>query len=350
MNAFAQQGEIWFSTVKQARNATPSVVREALFLAGFTFVVTWLIGRPVISRLRHLGIGKKIRIEGPSTHLVKQGTPTMGGIMIVLGVFVVNAVFNSVGQGRLSILLPLGVVLATGILGAVDDLLNLAGGKRTGVTARFKFSWLALFGIAAALVLYWPNGPFRLDAINVPVLGRYSLGLWYVPVAFIVIVGTSNAVNLTDGLDTLAGGLLALAFAAYGIIAFLQGQAFLVTLCFTTVGGLLAFLWYNAHPAEVIMGDTGALSLGALLAVVALMTGQWLLLPVVGAVFVAVTLSVILQVLYFKVTHGKRLFKMAPLHNHFELIGWAETQIAMRFWLVGMVAAMLGVALALTIP
>ncbi len=168
------------------------------------------------------------------------------------------------------------------------------------------------------------------------------------PVAVLIIVGTSNAVNLTDGLDTLAGGLLALAFAAYGIIAFLQGQAYLVTLCFTTVGGLLAFLWYNAHPAQVFMGDTGALSLGALLAVVALMTGQWLLLPVVGLVFVAVASSVILQVGYFKLTHGKRLFRMAPLHNHFELMGWAETQIAMRFWVVGMVSALLGVGLALS--
>ncbi len=331
----------------QARNATAEVIREALFLAGLAFIVTWLVGRPTIDRLNKMGIGKKIRVEGPSSHMVKQGTPTMGGIMIVLGVFVVNAVFNSVGQGRLSILLPMLVVLSSGILGAVDDLLNISGGKRTGITARFKFSWLFLFATAAALTLWWPSGPFKLDSINVPILGRYAMGVWYVPVAILWIVGFSNAVNLTDGLDTLAGGLLALAFAAYGIIAFLQGQPFLVTLCFTTVGALLGFLWYNAHPAQVFMGDTGTLSLGALLAVVALMTGQWLLLPVVGAVFVAVALSVILQVSYFKLTGGKRLFKMAPLHHHFELIGWAETQIAMRFWLMGMVAAMLGVALAL---
>lgn len=344
MYALISTSGVLLSIPLQARQATPEAISYALFLAGVTFVVTLLIGRPVIQHLHRLGIGKKIRIEGPSTHMVKQGTPTMGGIMVVLGVFIVNAVFNL--YDRLSMLLPLGVVLSTGILGGVDDLLNLAGGKSSGITARFKFSWLLLFSITAALVLHF--GPFQLDRVYIPFVGQYSLGLWYLPIAVIAIVGTSNAVNLTDGLDTLAGGLLALAFAAYGIIAFLQGQPYLVTLSFTTVGGLLAFLWYNAHPAQVFMGDTGALSLGALLAVVALMTGQWLLLPVVGIVFVAVAMSVILQVAYFKLTGGKRLFRMAPLHNHFELIGWAETQIAMRFWLVGMVAAMLGIALALS--
>ncbi len=339
---------VLLSVVMQVRNARPDVMAEALFLAGVAFIVTWLLGRPTISKLEQLGIGKKIRVEGPSTHIVKQGTPTMGGIMIVIGVFMVNAVFNSVVQERLSMLLPLGVVLSTGALGAVDDLLNLAGGKRTGITAKFKFSWLTLFAIVTAIVLWHPR-LFNLNTMNVPFLSEgFPLGIWYVPIAVLIIVGTSNAVNLTDGLDTLAGGLLALAFAAYGIIAFLQGQAYLVTLCFTTVGGLLAFLWYNAHPAQVFMGDTGALSLGALLAVVALMTGQWLLLPVVGLVFVAVASSVILQVGYFKLTHGKRLFRMAPLHNHFELMGWAETQIAMRFWVVGMVSALLGVGLALS--
>jgi phospho-N-acetylmuramoyl-pentapeptide-transferase len=336
------------SALTQAQQAESGVIREALFYASLTFIVTWVIGRPTIDRLNKMGIGKKIRIDGPSTHMIKQGTPTMGGIMVVLGVFLVNAVFNSVGQGRGSILLPLLVVVSSGVLGAVDDLLNIAGGKNSGITARFKFSWLLLFAASAALVLWWPTGFFQLDSINIPFAGKHPLGAWYVPIAIFWIVGFSNAVNLTDGLDTLVGGLLALAFAAYGIIAFLQGQPFLVTLCFTTVGALLGFLWYNSHPAQVFMGDTGSLSLGALLAVVSLMTGQWLLLPVVGSVFVAVALSVILQVAYFKLTRGKRLFKMAPLHHHFELLGWAETQIAMRFWLVGMVAAMVGVALALS--
>jgi phospho-N-acetylmuramoyl-pentapeptide-transferase len=162
-----------------------------------------------------------------------------------------------------------------------------------------------------------------------------------------VIVGASNAVNLTDGLDGLAGLISATAFAAYGAIALLQGQVFLVRFCFTVVGAVFAFLWFNAHPAELFMGDTGSLALGATLGAVALMTGQWALLPVIAIIPVSVTVSVILQVGYFRLTKGRRLFKMAPLHNHFELSGWSETQIVQRFWLVGLLSAMVGVALAL---
>jgi len=157
----------------------------------------------------------------------------------------------------------------------------------------------------------------------------------------------ANGVNLTDGLDTLAGDTAAVAFTAYGIIAFLQGQVQVVTFCFMMVGALFGFLWFNAHPAQLFMGDTGSLALGASLATAAFMTGQWLLLPIVGFVFCAETISVMLQVMYFKATGGKRLFKMTPIHHHFELLGWSETQITLRFWLVGMMAGLLGVALAL---
>ena len=172
------------------------------------------------------------------------------------------------------------------------------------------------------------------------------------PIAMFIIVGYGNAVNLTDGLDGLAGLIAATAFAGYGAIAHLQGQIFLVRFCFTIVGALFAFLWYNVHPAELFMGDTGSLALGATLGTVALMTSQWLLLPVVALIPLAETISVILQVFYFKYTRrrfgqGQRLFKMSPLHNHFELLGWSETQVVQRFWLVGLLAAMAGVALAL---
>jgi len=174
----------------------------------------------------------------------------------------------------------------------------------------------------------------------------------YIPIAVIVISGFSNAVNLTDGLDGLAGSLAALSFAAYGIIAYLQGQFPLLAFCLTMVGAVMAFLWYNAHPAQLFMGDLGALALGATLGTVALMTGQWLLLPIIGLVFVAEMASVILQVGWFKWTRsrtgqGRRIFRMAPLHLHFELLGWSETHVTQRFWLVGILAAMLGVALAL---
>lgn len=266
----------------------------------------------------------------------------MGGIIIFLTVFLVTVPFNVVG--RLSILLPLGMIVSCGILGAVDDYLNVIGHSGSGMTARFKMAWLVIISFVAALVLY-----FFLDlkSIYIPWVGKFDIGLLYIPVATFIIVSTSHAINLTDGIDSLAGGTSALAFGAYGIIAYLQGQPQLVTFSFAVAGSILGFLWFNSHPAQVFMGDTGALALGATLATVALMTGQWLLLPVVGMVFVLETGSVIIQVAYFKLSKGKRIFKMAPLHHHFELLGWSETQVMMRFWLIGMMAAMIGIALAL---
>jgi phospho-N-acetylmuramoyl-pentapeptide-transferase len=239
---------------------------------------------------------------------------------------------------------PLGVMVAYGTLGAIDDL---AGVRRmpTGMLARYKILWQTLFAAVTALALH-----FVLDLRSVALPGvpeKIDIGLWYIPIAMFIIVAESNAVNLADGLDALAGSLAAVAFAAYGVIAFLQGQIWLVAFDFTVVGAILAFLWYNAYPAELFMGDTGSLALGATLAVVALMTGQWLLLPIVGFMFVAEALSVTLQVGYFKLTGGKRIFKMAPLHLHFELLGWSETQVTQRLWLIGILTAMLGIALAL---
>jgi phospho-N-acetylmuramoyl-pentapeptide-transferase len=266
--------------------------------------------------------------------------------MVTTSAVVVTLIFNTVG--RLSMLLPITVLLAAGILGAVDDRMNLVGGKKSGMTARFKFVWLSLFGITAAFVLFLPD-PWGLGLHHayVPFFGRFDMGWLYVPVAAFAIVGMSNAVNLTDGLDTLAAITAAIAFCAYGIIAYRQGQLGVVTFCFTMVGALAGFLWFNAHPAQVIMGDTGALAIGAALATAAFMTGQWLLLPVVGAVFIAEMLSVMIQVTYFKLSGGKRIFKMSPLHHHFEILGWSETQVTMRFALAGMMAGLLGVALAL---
>jgi phospho-N-acetylmuramoyl-pentapeptide-transferase len=190
------------------------------------------------------------------------------------------------------------------------------------------------------------NGGQGLLALpTVPVL--LDIGILYVPISVIVITGTANAINITDGLDGLAGIIAATAFAAYGIIAVLQDQQFLVVLCFITVGACFAFLWFNAKPAQMFMGDVGAQALGGLLGVVALMTNQWPILPIIAAVPLATMLSSTIQVLYFKMTGGRRLFKMAPLHHHFELIGWSETQIVQRWWLIAILAAMVGIALAL---
>jgi phospho-N-acetylmuramoyl-pentapeptide-transferase len=211
--------------------------------------------------------------------------------------------------------------------------------------ARTKLLAQIVLGLGTAFALkyivnvpemYWPGYPEPL-----------SLGGWYIPIATIIIVGFSNAVNFTDGLDGLAGLISATAFAAYGGIALLQEQWFLARFCFTIVGALFGFLWFNVHPAELFMGDTGSLAIGATLATFALMTGQWLVLPVIAIIPVSEIISVVLQVLYFKYTGGKRLFKMAPLHHHFELLGWSETQVVQRFWLATLIAAMLGIALIL---
>jgi phospho-N-acetylmuramoyl-pentapeptide-transferase len=323
----------------------------SLALAGLAFIITIIIGRPIVTFLRQQKVGKQIRVDGPQTHLVKTGTPTMGGLMVALSTVVVTLVFNT--AGRLSMLLPIAVLLACTVLGVLDDRLSLVGGGKEGMTPRAKMIWLLVISGVAAVVLHAPF-PFGLGLHNIyiPFIGQFDLGWVYVPIAAAVIAGTANAVNFTDGLDTLAGGTAAIAFCAYGIVAYRQGQLGVVTLCFTMVGSLMGFLWFNAHPAQVFMGDAGSLPIGAALAVAAFMTGQWLLLPIIGIVFVAEMASVILQVSYFKWTkrrtgEGKRLFKMTPLHHHFELLGWSETQVTVRFWMIAMMAGLVGVAMAL---
>lgn len=331
----------------------------ALTLGVGTFLLAVPLGSFLVKYLRAHGIGEQIRMSGPRSHQVKTGTPTMGGIMIVAPVAIMTVLFNLIRHE--SMLLPLVTIIACGVLGVVDDRAGLrrsetpdtgaspSGGQskrnKSGLIARYKLAWLVVIATGAAMVLHFV---FRLESFALPSIAtKFSLGLWYLPAAVLVIVSSANAVNLTDGLDGLAGSTSAVAFAAYGVIALLQEQLYLVAFCFTVTGATMAFLWYNAYPAQLFMGDTGALALGGTLGVVALMTGQWLLLPIVGFVFVAETLSVILQIWYFKLTKGKRIFKMTPLHHHFELLGWSEVQVVQRFWLIGILAAMLGIALAL---
>ncbi len=328
----------------------------ALILASISFLLAVGWGPLLIQLLRRYGIGKRIRIDGPSGHQVKLGTPTMGGLMIVVPVLLITLglnIYNLIQRnlvGR-SILVPLGVMVVYAIIGAVDDLAGVRGVRQgEGLTARQKLLWEIGLTFVIALILHFGLG---LRSVAIPgIPQKIDIGLFYIPVAMFVIIGASNAVNFTDGLDGLAGIIAASAFAAYGVIAYLQGQIYLVRFCFTVVGACFAFLWYNAHPAQLFMGDTGSLALGATLGVVALMTGQWLILPVVALVPVAEVLSVIIQVSYFKYTkrrygQGRRVFKMAPLHHHFELLGWSETQVVQRFWLIELMAVMAGVALAL---
>jgi len=322
----------------------------ALALAGLSFMLTVIWGPPLLRILRHFKIGKQIRVEGPERHITKLGTPTMGGVMIILPVLLVTVLLNAgslIGitvLGR-SVLLPVGVMFFYAILGAIDDWEGLRGRRRAqGMRARTKFVLQVALAVIAAFGLYYYLDVFQLFLPGVK--GEVKLGWIYIPLAAFVIVSMSNAVNLTDGLDGLAGLISATAFAAYGGIALIQGQTFLARFCFTVVGAIFGFLWFNVHPAQLFMGDTGSLSLGATLGVVALMTGHWVLLPVIAIIPFSIGMSVVLQVVYFRLTGGKRLFKMAPLHHHFELSGWSETQVVQRFWLIGLLFAMIGVALA----
>lgn len=324
--------------------------------ASFFIAVVW--GRPLIALLKRWGIGKQIRIEQPDHHQTKTGTPTMGGILFVVPVLLITgalniinlAGLNAIGQSTLLLFFCLG---SHAILGAIDDWQGVKGfrGRGDGMSPKMKSSFQFIFATIIALVLYF--GPPNWDYVGVPGFPDFfQIGPLIIPVTIFIIVGTSNAVNLTDGLDSLAGSIASVTFACYGLIAFLQNQTYLMAFCFTIVGALMAFLWYNAHPAQMFMGDTGSLALGATLGLVSIMTGQWLLLPVIGFVFVAEAVSVILQVSYFKQTRrmygeGRRIFKMTPLHHHFELLGWSEMQVKERFWLIGMLSGMLGVALAL---
>jgi phospho-N-acetylmuramoyl-pentapeptide-transferase len=294
--------------------------------------------------LRFLGMGKRILEEGPESHQVKEGTPTMGGLLVI---GVVLALFFLL-QGGLppgGIIAPLATLLLVGGLGAFDDYLNAKTGE--GITARQKMIWLVVFAVAAA---YQIQDTYDIDSIAVPFVGAVMIDPWvYVAFGAFAIVAAANGVNLTDGLDGLAGGTLVFAFVAFVLVALLNAptQPNLAVLCALIVGALLGFLWFNVHPAQVFMGDSGSLALGATLAVTALITGQILILPLVGLVFVIETMSVILQVGYFKITGGKRIFRMSPLHYHYELIGWDEEKITLRFWIVGIIAGLIGVTLFL---
>ncbi len=336
-----------------AANALPF----ALTLGGITFLLTVIWGGPFVEILRRLRIGKNIRPEEPESNQQKQGTPTMGGILILVPVFFITLGLNLVSVIRqvtgASILLPLFILVGHGLLGAIDDVEGIQGrrAKGEGISARAKFGAQLLLAFIAGVFMSGliGKGFSFANQLYLPIIG-VTLDLprfIYIPIVMFVIIASSNAINLTDGLDGLAGLATSSALAAYGIIAYLQGQVFLVQFCFILVGACFAFLWYNAKPAQLFMGDTGALALGATLGTIAMMTGQWLLLPIIAIIPLAETASVILQVTYFKATGGQRIFRMSPLHYHFTLGGWSETQVVQRFWLVSILSAIVGVALAL---
>ena len=309
------------------------------------FVGVVLLGPVYIGLLQRLGFGKQIRLDGPERHVAKAGTPTMGGMLMVV---VVMFLAMAMRIEDVYTLTPMLALVGVGILGAIDDYVNAKTGL--GVRGRHKLVWQSVVGVLAAFY-FWRH--FQITEINIPLLGGIEIGpVFFIVFLAFVIVGVSNAVNLTDGLDGLAGGSLIFSFVAYMLIALVpvsgvpDGRPNLAIFCALIIGALMGFLWFNVHPAQLFMGDSGALSMGATLAVVATITGQVPLLAVIGFVFLAVIMSVVLQVASFRL-RGRRIFRMAPLHHHFELIGLAEEKITVRFWIVSALAGLVGFSLFL---
>ena len=312
-----------------------------IVVARLLAVIGMVILAPIyINLLQRLGFGKQIRADGPEAHYGKAGTPTMGG-MLVVGVVLFLAMALRIEDA--ATLTPMLTLMGVGILGAIDDFVNVRTG--IGMRGRWKLVWQTVVAILAAFYI-WRH--FNLDGLNIPLVGQFEVAAPLL-IAFIafVIVGTSNAVNLTDGLDGLAGGVLIFSFVAYLLVSLVavpnvkDAQPELAIFCALVIGALAGFLWFNVHPAQIFMGDSGALGLGATLAVVATVNGQLPLLAIVGIVFFAVIMSVVLQVVSYK-TRGRRIFRIAPLHHHFELVGWAEEKITVRFWIVAALAGLLG--------
>ena len=316
-----------------------------------------ICGRWAINKLRTMHVKQYIRDDGPATHKSKEGTPTMGGCLILSAFILTVALWAE--PANIYVWIVMFVTLSFGCIGFADDYIKVTGKGSDGLSAVSKFSMQVLAALIIALVLYYYPG-FDLH-LNIPFFKRAApdIGILYIPFIVLIIVATSNAVNLTDGLDGLAISPVIVAFGSYLIFAYLSGHfkiaAYLhipyvagtgevSVACGAVVGAGLGFLWYNAYPAEVFMGDVGSLPLGAILGTVAILTKQELILILVGGLFVVEALSVIIQVIYFKVTGGKRMFKMAPIHHHFELKGWPEPKVIVRFWIIAIVLALLSIS------
>jgi len=322
-------------------------------------IFCFVFGPLIIARLQLLKFGQVIRRDGPQSHLAKTGTPTMGGAMILGAIAIATLLWADLSSRF--IWFALFVTLSFGIVGFADDWLKIRHKSPKGLSARKKYFWLSLTGLATSIGIYLtartvPETTFYLPLVKEVTL---HLGLWFIPWTYLVIVGSSNAVNLTDGLDGLAimptvlvaSALAVFAyatgnvkFATYLGIPYIAGVGELAIFCTAIAGAGLGFLWFNAYPAQVFMGDVGALALGAALGVVAVLVRQEIALAIMGGVFVAETVSVAVQVLYFKYSGGKRIFRMAPLHHHYELKGWPEPKIIVRFWIVTLILVLVGLS------
>ncbi|MES0873866.1 phospho-N-acetylmuramoyl-pentapeptide-transferase [Sinimarinibacterium thermocellulolyticum] len=320
---------------------------------------SFAFGPWMIERLYRFKFGQPVRDDGPQTHLKKTGTPTMGGVLILCAITAATLLWSDLGNRF--VWFALGVTLAFGAVGFADDYIKIKHKNPKGLPARQKYFWLSLAGFGVATLIFsTARAPVETTLIFPFVKDvSISLGLFFIPWAYLVIVGASNAVNLTDGLDGLAimptvlvaSALAVFAYASGNVviakylgIPYIPGVGELAIFCTAIAGAGLGFLWFNAYPAQVFMGDVGALALGAALGVVAVLVRQEIVLAIMGGVFVAETLSVAMQVLYYKYSGGKRIFRMAPLHHHFELKGWPEPKIIVRFWIVTLILVLIGLA------
>lgn len=331
---------------------------RAIFGALTALVISFLVGPEMIRRLSFHQIGQNVRNDGPQSHLAKAGTPTMGGALILVAIFSSTLLWADLHNRYVWVVLA--VTLSFGAIGWLDDYKKLVKHQSKGLSARAKISWQIIAGGAAAIFLYMNASVLVETQFILPVFKNvyFDLGWFYIPLTLFVIVGSSNAVNLTDGLDGLAimpvvmvGGALAIfsyvaghtAFANYLGIPHVPGVGEVAIFCGALVGAGLGFLWFNAYPAQVFMGDVGALALGAALGIVAVVVRQEIVLFIMGGVFVMETVSVILQVASFKLT-GRRIFRMAPIHHHFELKGWPEPRVIVRFWIITVILVLIGLA------
>lgn len=319
-------------------------------------MISFLLGRPLIDYLRALRIGQNIRHDGPESHFDKSGTPTMGGILILFALAISCLLWCRLDNPYFWIVL--GVTLSYGVIGFTDDYLKLSSRSHRGLPGKYRLALEVLIGVTVGAYLWWDPG-FK-TTLAVPFFKNFTpdLGIWYIPFAALVIAGAANAVNLTDGLDGLAIGPVMvcgitylvfayvtghLKLAQYLQIPYVAGSGELAIFCGAMLGAGMGFLWYNAYPAEVFMGDVGSLALGGLLGSIAVVTKHEILLAIAGGIFVIETMSVILQVISFKST-GKRIFAMAPIHHHFELKGWPEPKVIVRFWILAVVFALMAVS------
>jgi phospho-N-acetylmuramoyl-pentapeptide-transferase len=372
----------WLARDVRAFNVFGYITLRAVLAAMTALAISLIAGPMVIRKLTAYKIGQMVRDDGPQTHLTKAGTPTMGGALVLLSILITTLLWADLTNRFVWIVLL--VTFGFGAIGWIDDYRKVVQRNPKGLSAKAKFLWSALIGLAAAMYLAFavsaPSNAQVLDLfmawvrsgfeMNLPPKAdfivpffkniAYPLGVWgFITLTFFVIVGTSHAVNLTDGLDGLAIMPAVMVASALGVFAFVTGRVDfsrylllpyipgageLTVFCAALAGAGLGFLWFNAYPAEVFMGDVGALALGGALGTVAVIVRQEIVLLIMGGVFVAETLSVMIQVLYFKSTGGKRIFRMAPLHHHYELSGWKESQVVIRFWIITMLLVLFGLS------